>query len=66
MTRVVTERLRIILVPLPVQHNHTNQLLSMFCGPDIHSVTLHLLSTRSQLVYTLTYRWRLHQGLLNS
>lgn len=57
MTRVVTERLWIIIVPLPVLYNHTNHLASMFCGPDIHSVALYLLSSRSQVVYCLTNRW---------
>jgi len=46
MTRVVIERLRIILVPLPVLYNHTNHLASMFCGPDMHSFVFYLLSIK--------------------
>jgi hypothetical protein len=32
MKRVFIERLRIIVVPLPVMYNRTNHLASMFCG----------------------------------
>jgi hypothetical protein len=64
-TRLVLERLRIIVVHSPILYNDTNHIASIFCGPDVHSVVLYLLSTRSQIVYFLRIKWRLHQEVLN-
>jgi len=48
MKRVVIERLRIIVAPLPVMYNHTNYLASMICGSG---VVLHFTYNKKD------YKW---------